>query len=250
MQLAWLLVALFATTACQGRPRPEPASRVSVAARSVHAPAPADRGTRCADVGRVRACWAHGCAHGVCLVPRPVPDAPHVGQWRCAGSGNKRTCTDRALDASRFHCVGELCVQRTTRMPDDGQWECAAFDGAVLCRSIAPAAGVVAGPPDPAFLCGARRGHPGQRVCVDFAPDMPAAGAWHCHFQHLGGVVERVCERGGRLPLGDACSGGCEAGSSCVSNRCLPLAPHPDCYFDKDCGAGARCALGTCRKAT
>jgi len=238
----------LALTACR-KSTPHPAEHVVVAPQSVPAPAPADLGDDCADVGGVRACFRKSCPDGVCRVPRPLPDAPHVGRWRCSGSSEKRVCRDSALDASRFECRGALCIQRTPHLPDDGQWECAAFDGAVLCRSIAPAAGIVAGPPDPAFRCGKRRGHPGERVCVDFSPDMPGPGAWRCYFQHLGGVIERRCERGGHTPLGGGCSGGCSKGATCVSSHCLPLPPHPDCWFDKDCGNG-RCELGTCRSAT
>ncbi len=246
------LLGALAAVAC-GKGAPPPAAHVVVAPRSVPAPAPSDIGSDCADVGQVRACWndstKRDCAGGVCLVPRPLPDAPHVGRWRCSGTGDKRVCSDSRLDASAFECHGALCTQRFAHLPDDGQWECAAFDGAVLCHLLAPAAGVVAGPPDPAFICGTRRGH-GERVCVDFSPDMPGPGAWRCHFKHLGGVVERLCERGGHAPLGDACSGGCKKGASCVGGHCLPLRPHPDCWFDKDCGAGQRCELGTCRGAT
>ncbi len=247
------LALSFALTACNARHAPAPTAHVVVAAQSLPAPAPADIGSDCADVGRVRACWSDAkrsnCAHGVCLVPRPLPDAPHLGRWRCSGVGRARVCQDSSLDASSFECHGALCVQKTPHLPDDGQWECAAFDGAVLCHFIAPAAGVVAGPPDPAFTCGARRGHPGERVCLDLSPDMPGPGGWHCYFRHLGGVVERRCEKGGHTPLGGSCGAGCKQGSSCVGGHCLPLSPHPDCWFDKDCGAGARCELGSCRRA-
>lgn len=244
----------IALVACSPRHAPAPASHVVVAPSSVAASAPADIGEQCADVGQVRACWSdtkrRDCDNGVCLVPRPLPDAPHVGRWRCSGSGKKRVCRDGALDASRFVCHGAIRIERTPHLPDDGQWECAAFDGAVLCHFLAPAAGIIAGPPDPAFFCGPRRGHPGERVCVDFSPDMPGPGAWHCHFKHVGSVVERRCERGGHAPLGGSCSGGCENGSTCVAGHCLPQRPHPGCWFDKDCGQGARCELGSCETTT
>ncbi len=229
---------------------PPPDVRVADAPRFVAAPAPGDVGDACMDVGERRACFAAAEPRVPRLVRRPIPDAPHLGAWRCSGSGAARVCADRALGAGKFVCTGTLCTQRFARLPDDGQWECADLDGAVLCHFIAPASGIAAGRADPGFSCGSRRGKPGERVCVDFAPDYPdGAGPWHCRFDHTGGDVARLCEHGGRLALGGACGSGCPAGSACASGVCLPLAPAPDCWLDQDCRAGERCAFGTCRRA-
>lgn len=238
--------ALLCAAACTSRPAPAPAAKVEVAPRFVPSPAPHDVATRCADVGTRRVCWT---AAGPRLVPRPVPDAPHVGAWRCSGAGAARVCEDRALGAGSFECGDTLCTQRFARVPDDGQWECADLDGAVLCHFMAPASGIVAGGADPAFFCGQRRGKPGERVCVDFAPDLPAPDFRHCRFDHSGGDVARLCEKGGRRALGGECGAGCPPGAACAGGACLPLEPAPDCWLDADCAGGERCAFGTCRRA-
>ncbi|MEB2312306.1 MAG: hypothetical protein OZ928_10685 [Polyangiaceae bacterium] len=240
-----LLVAL--TLGC-AEPERAPASvRVTAAPRRVSAPAPGDLGEACRDVGEVRACFRPA---GPARVPRPLPDAPHRGGWRCSGAGAARTCEERALGAGPFVASGALHTQRFARLPDDGQWECADFDGAVLCRKLADSAGTVAGRADPAFSCGNRRGHPSERLCLDLAPDLPdGEGPWRCRFDHTGGDVARLCEPGPPATLGRACDAGCATGADCVSGACLPRAETPNCWLDADCDAGEVCALGACARA-
>ena len=113
-------------------------------------------------------------------------------------------------------------------MPDDGELECVDLDGAVVCRGGAPAAGVVPGPPDPGWTCGARRGSV-DRICVDATPELPegATRGWRCRHTH---------ERGERRV--------CRADPAAPGPKAERLPP-PSCWLDKDCGAGV-CRRGSC----
>ena len=220
----------------------------------------------CADVGALRVCWSG--ARAAALVPRPVPPraaASPLG-WRCAWPGRARLCVDRRADAPAFTCAGDRCAQAHARRPDDGEWTCVDSAGAVVCESAGRAAGVVPGPADPAWICGARRGAAsrgpavgstaegegagGTRVCVDFSPDLPDGdiAGWRCRSAN-GPSPVRVCERGaGPGALGVACDGArpCVDGALCASGRCVPARPAPSCWLDDDCAGGA-CRFGTCR---
>jgi hypothetical protein len=191
---------------------------------------------------------APGAVHGVLSVPRPTPQGRSARRgWRCSGSGATRVCEDRALESDDFDCKPDGCTQRRPRMPDDGEWECADIQGVVICHGGGAAAGTVPGPADPAWICGARRGKPGERVCVDFSPDRPSRRELgDCRFDYEPERPLRFCRRG-EPGLGRACSGaGCVAGSVCAGGHCLPLQPKPECWLDADCGRGV-CALGSCR---
>jgi hypothetical protein len=217
----------------------------------VPAPAPGDVGEGCADIGSARACWGKFAVHGVISVERTLPvGRAAVRGFRCTGAGDGRVCEDRAWGSDAFVCTETACTQRHPRMPDDGEWECAEIEGAVICRGGEPAAGVVPGPPDPGFVCGTRRQLPRQRICVDFSPDRPKLPAMNdCRFQYEPGAPLRLCRAGKEPALGRACkTGECPAGTVCVSERCLPLAPEPSCWVDKDCPGGV-CLLGSCRGA-
>jgi hypothetical protein len=241
-----VLCALLALD-CRGD-SPVPEQRVG---RLVPAPAPADVGARCADVGPERACWLKHdaqAAPGVARVERPLPEAAALRGWRCRGGGAARVCEDPARSSDAFACARDRCTQRYPRLPDDGEWECSDHDGAVVCRSAGAAAGVVAAPPDPSWLCGPRKEARGERICVDFAPELPPGGPWACRFAHEHGRPERICTRRDAPALGFACSRGCPFGSACVGQRCLPLEPEPACWLDADCGAGRTCAHGSCRE--
>jgi hypothetical protein len=220
----------------------------------------------CVDVGTLRACWSD--ARAAVLVPRPVPPRPASSPlgWRCAWPGPARLCVDRRADVPAFACAGARCTQAHARRPDDGEWTCVDVAGAVLCESAGRAAGVAPAPPDPAWLCGARRGaatpEPGHighragappetRVCVDFSPDVPDGdlAAWRCRSENEV-VPARVCERGAAPgALGVACDGmrPCVDGALCASGRCVPARPAPSCWIDDDCPGGA-CRFGTCRE--
>ncbi len=204
----------------------------------------------CVDVNDVTACFGAGAP---ALRTRVVPrgSAPRAG-WRCEGAPGSRRCEDRARGASRWECQGDRCEQRNARLPDDGQWECVDMDGAVICRGWSPAAAVVPGRPDPGWRCGARASVPLDRICVDFAPDLPegAARGWRCFYEHSGGE-HRICIRESQTPrLGARCGAGqdaCGPHRACVAGRCLPEAPAPACWLDGDCGPGRRCKDGSCR---
>jgi len=235
---------------------------------SVVSPGVADRGELCADIADVRACWGAeltgpGCAGGACLVERTVPAFPSASGWRCDGQGAGRACSARASRSTPFVCskgaggkddAAWRCVQRQPRLPDDGEWDCAEVDGVVRCTGGQAASGVVAGPPDPGWLCGPRRGS-SERICVDFSPDVPERGispvepaAWRCGYDRSGNLT-RFCVPGGAVRrLGGACTApaDCPAASICAGGRCLPRRPEPACYLDGDCGGGAACRFGTC----
>lgn len=240
------LVALLLVACGQSR---RPGSKLEDAPSVVRAPATADQGARCADVGEGRVCWKSATEAGVVAVPRPAPPSPVPARgYRCAGAGLERECRDRALGSDAFSCSGDRCTQRHPRLPDDGEWECADLDSVVVCRGWSDAAGIVAGKPDPGWYCGARRGAASERICVDFSADRPDAEPWSCRFQYEPGAPTRVCTRGGEPPLGRKCDKGCPFGSVCRGERCLPLEPAPSCWSDKDCPAGDKCAFGTCRE--
>ncbi len=125
-------------------------------------------------------------------------------------------------------------------MPDDGEWECADVHGVVVCHGGLAAAGAVPGPADLGWLCGSRRSHPSERVCIDLSPDRPNAEL-SCRFE----AGERVCTARPESRVGAAC-GVCPAGSVCADGHCLPLEPKPECWLDRDCGSGV-CLFGSCR---
>lgn len=227
------------------------------------APATADRGL-CADVADARVCWlgagesGEGCeaapgGGSICVRGRPLPKGPPPpAGWRCYGEGPERKCVDRGLGGGPFVCERNRCAQRYPRMPDDGEWECIDMDGVVMCRRGVPPAGVVVGPPDVGWLCGDRVTDEGaDRVCVDFSPDMPdgATRGWRCRFDHKR-REQRICRESDRYPaLGAACEAGspCPDTLICASGRCMPRPPQPlSCWFDKECGTGRMCHLGTC----
>jgi hypothetical protein len=264
---SWLAAAaLGGLLGCKSKaPEPAPPPRYAPV------PTPAvDGADACADVGMLRACW--GAAGAPRLVPRPLPSRPAFSEmgWRCAWPGPVRLCVDRSESASSFECKGTLCTQRHARLPDDGEWTCADAAGAVVCVGGERAAGVVAGPPDAAWICGARRGADarapggfvrrlaaaspaplGARVCVDLSPDVPDGdlSRWRCHFEN-GPPAARVCQEArGAAVLSVACDRQhpCVDGAACVEGRCLPAArPAPSCWLDGDCAGGA-CRFGTCR---
>ncbi|HYJ08180.1 MAG TPA: hypothetical protein VEX18_04210 [Polyangiaceae bacterium] len=133
--------------------------------------------------------------------------------------------------ASSFAAHGGMFVQRHPRLPDSGEWRCADRAGVVWCAGGEAAAGVVAGPLDPAFRCGKRWGNAGsgERVCIDRQPDYPSGGARECRFEQTRGI-ERWCE----------------SASSGEPARELDARALPACWLDKDCGSG-RCDRGSCR---
>ena len=249
--IGWLAGALFASAilACRG-----PTGATGLAPIAVPA---VDPGALCADVGTLRACWA--TSGEATLVARPVPASPpsptSAMGWRCAGQGSARLCVDRRADAAGFVCAGERCTQSHARRPDDGEWTCVETAGATVCVGGEPAAGVVAGPPDPAWLCGSRhrqgpRDDLGPRVCVDLAPDFPDGDAtgWGCRAVNTPAGA-RVCER---HPQASVLTASCERarpcvdGAVCAAGRCVPIRPAPSCWLDDDCPGGA-CRFGTCR---
>ncbi len=216
----------------------------------VSTPAPSDVGASCADVHSARACWG-ASAGAVVLVARPVPAKGDA--WRCVGQRDARACRRRKGTSGPFACGDGGCVQDHPRMPDDGEWECFERGGAVVCHGGEPAAGVVAGRRDEAWICGERRGAPGRtRVCVDLAPDRPDDGSFsHCTVQQRAAGARQVCGPTKEPSLGGACEAdlGCPAGAACVSRVCLPArAPLGECWQDTDCGAGEVCVFATCAK--
>ncbi len=243
--VAWFLVA--------GHRR----ARCAVALlQPIPTPAVEDRGDLCADVGEVRACWGTGlvgpdCNGTVCASVRPLPSgaAPAHG-WRCDGMRQARICEDRGRNAGPWACDGGSCLQREPRLPDDGEWECVQMDGVAYCHGGLPAAGVVPSRPDLGWVCGARRGGtPGERVCVDFAPDHAAMSVpTRCRFEYPDPEPMLHCSPGDAKHVGDRCTTReqCPPGAACVGQRCLPPRPTPSCWFDADCGTGGRCRWATC----
>lgn len=186
---------------------------------------------------------------------RPVPEGPAPARgWRCSGVRASRRCSDRAEASGPWRCDGATCEERLPRLPDDGAWECADLDGVVVCHGGVPPAGVVAGPADPGWSCGQRRGvasPPGtDRVCIDLSPDLPdgAARGWRCNFTHERGE-RRVCRRDAKAPaIGAPCkvASACKSDDRCTAGRCVPPRPSPSCWIDPDCGGGEKCRRGSC----
>ena len=120
-------------------------------------------------------------------------------------------------------------MQRYPRLPDDGEWECADLEGVVVCRSVAAAAGVVAGRPAAGWTCGEGAGPEagGRRICVDATPERPSPESWRCHFAH--NPEQRVCKR--------------DANAVVATPR---ADVRPSCWLDVDCGDEKRCRFGAC----
>jgi len=144
----------------------------------------------------------------------PAPGAPTLAQ------------------ASDFACRAGVCTQHAPRVPDDGEWRCAELEGTVLCAGGEPAAGVVAGPADPAYRCGERPN--GERVCVDRAPDYPPGGraVYACRFDAEQGGIRECREHPKAAPA--------------TVLAALP-SRDPDCWLDRDCSG--RCDRGFCSGA-
>jgi hypothetical protein len=246
-----LVLLLTASAAC----RDSAAAAVTTSALTRYpAPEATTPGQICSDLGATRVCWRGGAP---VIVPRVLPSAPvPPGGWRCGGDGRERVCEDRSRNASSFDCGTQRCLQARPRMPDDGEWECVEISGVVFCHSRGTVAGMQAGPMDLGWLCGPRRGAaPGERVCVDFDADRPSsaqvATAQRCRFEPRFGAPARSCTADATLRVGSPCSPGsaCPDGSRCSAGLCLPDRPEPGCFFDRECGAGARCVFGSCQGA-
>ncbi|HVZ71011.1 MAG TPA: hypothetical protein VHJ20_01440 [Polyangia bacterium] len=144
-------------------------------------------------------------------------------------------------------------MQRPARLPDDGEWTCVDSAGVVVCVGGEPAAGVVAGPPDPAWRCNARvaAAHDdlGARICVDGAPDFPDAdrARWRCRIEN-GPSPKRVCEHATAASIWNPCDRAhpCVDGATCTDAHCVVPSTTPSCWLDTDCPSHA-CRFGTCR---
>jgi hypothetical protein len=150
-----------------------------------------------------------------------------------------------------FACTEGVCRQSHARLPDDGEWECVDLAGAAVCRGGDPPAGVVPGPPDPRWSCGARAGG-AERICVDQRADFPdhRAQGWRCRYQNDPRPA-RVCHRDPAAPhLGDGCTPRepCVDGATCRDGRCVAPPPAPSCWLDSDCQGV--CQFGSCRVRT
>lgn len=209
------------------------------------APDPSDTG-QCADVRDLRVCWRTGMTQ---IRPRVLPKMDAPADLRCYGDGAGRRCVSRRRDAPAFRCEGTFCVQQYPRVPDDGEWECADLGGVVSCRGGERAAGIPPGGKDASFVCGARKGHLEEKICVDYSPDLPdGAGPFRCRFEAREGTV-RVCETAKDAHgVTDACDAKapCVSGLDCVSGHCIPPAPAPQCWLDADCGTSIPCRFGVC----
>jgi hypothetical protein len=245
---AWVMATLL--VACHAQDGP-----LRVQSGPASSPADGDRGELCLDVGEVRACWGdhsggEGCASGTCRVHRPLPDGPAPPSgFRCSGQRSERSCVTRAWHGAPFECQKEHCLQSPLRMPDNGEWECVEMAGAVICRSLSQAAGIPPGALDASFVCGARIGH-GEPVCVDLSPDPPPGlDSWSCRVTYDGGAPARTCTASKEPHIGGQCASvsDCPVATACIGERCLPDQPKPGCWFDQDCGQGARCHYGSCR---
>lgn len=256
-----LAVALM-LACCRSDPAP-----TEISAAGSAAPAPADRGAFCMDVAGGRACWGddqkppgdEGCGEVGCWVDRPLPAGPAPASgYRCTGMADERQCEARSRTAGPFRCEGGVCRQDLVRVPDAGEWRCAAMHGALVCRLVVGAAGIPRGPREAGFVCGPRRGHRGEEICVDLSPDLPTTelgsgsvgvSRMDCGVHYAGHHVWRRCTETTAVQLGTACETDtvCPEGAACVTGRCLLPFPRPDCWFDRDCEDGAVCRLGTCR---
>ena len=251
--LVLAVLLLMAAAGCEhkGSVEDKASRQAAQLARFTRANAPEqDRpGQLCSDFGESRVCYEADVAR---RVPRSLPDGvePMAG-FRCGGSGRARSCEDRAANGGAFECGTTRCIQLSPRMPDDGEWECVEMSGLTFCHSRGPMAGASHGPRDLGWLCGARRGvaDGGEEICVDAAPDRPRDPSMrHCRYEQRLGATVRSCGPGRGLLIGDACSrkDACPKDSTCKEGLCLPRRPAPACWLDADCGAGARCALGSC----
>lgn len=241
--------AAIASPSCSAKVDPE----TQTVARTAWVVPAADASPACTDVGDLRVCWRSSGGNATAVVARPVPPfRTSPPGFRCTGSGKSRRCRERASDAGSFRCEGPRCLQRHPRLPDDGEWECAAVAGAVVCRGGERPAGTPPGAADAGFFCGARQGAragPDERVCVDLSPDFPdgSARGWRCHFETQEGL-QRVCDRDPSAhTLTDACdpTHPCVSGLVCVASRCTPAEPDPACWLDGDCDKAA-CRFSTC----
>ncbi len=242
-----LAASVLASTALACQQAPSPAQKKSEPGEQssfgIPTPAPEDTQDKCLDVAEVRVCFGPEPK----LVPRPLPEAVDTQRFRCVGQAAERSCMDRSVRADAFSCKGKRCRQRHPRMPDDGAWECGDVAGVVACRGHAKTAGAPAGKLDPDWTCGPRRGHPKERLCLDFSPDLPPGdGPWSCHFEHEVGAAGRVCVKKASARVGQACAAApCPAGTRCLDGRCLPGVLKTECWGDKDCPSG-RCELTRC----
>jgi hypothetical protein len=150
--------------------------------------------------------------------------------------------------AGSFVCGPDDCVQVHPRLPDSGEWRCAERGQVVWCAGGETAAGVVSGPPDPRFRCGARWATaPSERVCVDRNPDYPSARGrdFSCRFEQERGITRKclltATEPG--KPLHPYALPGCWLNQDCRSGRCDRGSC--ECRADADCELG-RCEQGSC----
>ena len=157
---------------------------------------------------------------------RPAP--PKLPAATVHESALGRLLAPRA--AGRFVCQDGVCRQQHPRLPDTGEWRCADRGHVVWCAGGEPAAGVVKGPADPSYRCGARWGNgSSERVCIDRHPDYPEhrSEALLCSFDQERGSA-RVCR------LGETWRG-----------PALSVGALPGCWLDRDCPSGA-CDRGAC----
>jgi hypothetical protein len=162
--------------------------------------------------------WAVGC------------QAPTKGEPRVVASATRELRAALAPHrAGRFECRERKCSQQHPRLPDTGEWRCADREHVVWCAGGEPAAGVVSGPPDAQFRCGARWGtDKPERVCLDPQPDYPDdEHDYACSFEQEKSIV-RVCRAWAPAPP-----------------RPLAAGAIPACWLDRDCPSGA-CDRGVC----
>lgn len=173
-------------------------------------------------------CCALGCTASPVVTASDEPEVvslnkPDLSVWRC----HDGHCRRRAREASGFTCIGEECTQKWPRLPDANEWDCQAGQGPVLCRFHAPAAGLAVAAVADDFVCGVRRGHGAERLCVDFDPDLPpGGGAWQCRFDER---QMKICVRAA-------------AAGPAMAKRA------PECWLDEDClvGSAGACLAGHC----